>query len=473
MTFSSAQRPWLFFDLRIMVSHANPMNILLLGSTGQGKSALGNFLLRPEIPHIWEEEGCKRAFPVGDDRRSCTTDCWIESSADGRLRIMDTPGLNESHAQDLPHMINVVMTARDLGHVHAVILVMKIGSRMDQPYKDTTMYYYKLLGKKVFEANLLLVLTDLRPNDRKYKKNPQLLWDIVEQSQCDVKEMLGLQRAPYTVAINSMPHDDKELEQSMVSRSEILEGVAANQAPSCMEHLKVPKTEAVRRKHEREAAHLRGEIQQMEERKRQVLELPDPVKEHAKALEDQNERCRRELEDLKARNSELDTADLCQVGEASNERRGFGKRLFCIKSRVPIQDFTRCASGLRLQEYKLHEDKRTLEGHFVRHDTNLFSFQSYKVICWGSTREFHADELRGVKQKLIDVEEHHKQSLRELTTLQRENPGLTSPHIKDLSEEIIALQEKAESLESDHFDTVEAAQEEVRRMARGRGSSKL
>ena len=118
---------------------------------------------------------------------------------------MDTPGLNESHARDLPNMIEVVRSAQQLNRVHAVILVMKVDSRMDQTYKDTVLYYQKLLTPKVFNANLMIVLSGFEPGAMKYRLKPQLAREIFDQSAADAKQLLELPKDPMVYGINSLP----------------------------------------------------------------------------------------------------------------------------------------------------------------------------------------------------------------------------------------------------------------------------
>ncbi|CAE7199511.1 HERC6 [Symbiodinium natans] len=304
-------------QVRAKASRAGPVNILMLGATGHGKSSLGNFLLHPDLRYIFEEDGCRQPFRVGDDRLSCTASCSIKDSPDGQVRIMDTPGLNESHERDLHHMINVVKTARQLHHVHAVILAMKMDSRMDQTYKDTIQYYYKLLGDEVFKtnSNLILVLTDYRPKDRKYKKDPELLGRIVSQSADDVQKELELPVAPFTVPINSVPQDEDELKQSRGPRDQILDLAVRNMAPAVLQTLQVPKTEGVQRRHGKEAARLQGIIAEKEETKKQLLKLPDPVKMQARLLEDEMKTFDTERKNLRAGIEALDKEELCKVAE--------------------------------------------------------------------------------------------------------------------------------------------------------------
>ena len=172
------------------------MNLILVGSTGQGKSTLGNFLLKPELDHIWDENGQRRTFQVGEDRLSCTQHCAVSTSGDGSVTIMDTPGLNETHQKDLGYMINVVKSAHVLGSVHAVILVMKTESRMDQTYKDTVLYYQQLFGAETFAAHLVIVHPDFKESSKKYQDHPGKIQKIMQQSAEDVQNLLKLKAAP-------------------------------------------------------------------------------------------------------------------------------------------------------------------------------------------------------------------------------------------------------------------------------------
>ena len=178
---------------------------------------------------------------------------------------MDTPGLNESHARDLPNMIEVVASAHQLDHVHAVILVMKVDSRMDQTYKDTLLYYQKLLTPKVFNANLIIVLSSYKPGEMKYRMKPQLASQIFDQTAADVKELLGLPKDPMVYGINSFPETSEELDESRGTRNRILRSAGANLAPSLLRDLKVPKTHAAERLHMRRASRIEGQISQKQE----------------------------------------------------------------------------------------------------------------------------------------------------------------------------------------------------------------
>lgn len=287
-------------------------HVLLLGSTGHGKSSLANFLLNPTMDHIWE-----KSTVVGEIRESCTRQCSLGSS--GEEVVMDTPGLNESHQKDLPNMINVVKEAHKLGKAHAIVLVMKIDSRLDQNYKDTVQYYYDLYGLEACSSSLVLVLTNFRHKDKQYAgdEGQAKIEKIVKQSSDDVKNFLGLEESPEVFCINSRPEDEEDLKVQLEVREKILNWARCNLCPAKLLDLKVPKTAAVKQRHAEEAARLEGSIDFKKKEKAQLESFPPAKLKQYQYLSRGIEKADKDINRLSAEIEKLDTKELVPIAPRS------------------------------------------------------------------------------------------------------------------------------------------------------------
>lgn len=139
-------------------------NIVLIGSTGAGKSSFANFLLS-EYGSDHEAKFC-----VGNSGQPCTQDVQVEQreihnvrnpSSRVLLNIVDTPGLNEPDPRtDLKHIADIASCIKErLNHVHCVVVVIPLDFRKDSQTVATFAYYRQLL-KPVFDArSVILVFT--------------------------------------------------------------------------------------------------------------------------------------------------------------------------------------------------------------------------------------------------------------------------------------------------------------------------
>ena len=442
-------------------------HVLLLGSTGHGKSSLGNLLVNPTLAHLREPE--KWTFPVGRTRESCTRACSLGCSDD--VIVMDTPGLNESHQRDLRNMIHVVKQAHALGKAHAIVLVMRMDSRMDQTYKDTVKYYHNLFGPEIFSSRLVLMLTNFRQNDYQYQgeEGTTLVEQIKTQSSGDVGELLNLQESP-VFCINCHPNDEEDL-NAQVEVSEQFLNKARQCPPASLKDLRVPKTEAVKKRHAIEAAGLKRHIEAKEEEKRELESLqPSEVYTHQE-LKRSVQEAEGRIDGLEAELGKLDTKDLVRIlEEVQCVERGVGKGgtgsgwhfdMDC--SPVPIRQVKQGGKFYESGAVRYREVHRTmyqLQCNFERRKGKWFSGGELRVECLGYKCDLHATEI---KQKRKEVEKQQQlklDGLKEMAQIEKTQKKLKSD-AKTVELEITKSKKKLEELESTHFVSIEEAEEEA------------
>jgi len=237
-----------------------PVKLCLLGSTGSGKSALGNFILRPNDDHIFEAQ----TFETGETSESCTEACKVAGEGEGVL-VVDTPGYNEGHSKDLEHMIGVAKVLQDMGPTHAVVLVKRYDARLDQPWRETVEYYRNLMGTAMLR-NVIVVLTAYNPPSAKRQKAFGVRHtEKMTQTAREVQDLLQLATPPQVFVIESMPESETAWQASLETRRQILRH-CARLRPTAMDTLLVPKTAQIQHQDEEEASHLEGQINELETR---------------------------------------------------------------------------------------------------------------------------------------------------------------------------------------------------------------
>ena len=287
------------------------MAILLIGSTGSGKSTLGNFLIDPANPGpVFEVAADNKPMTqltkVATLPATATKDITARES-DGLL-IIDTPGLNESKSKDFAHMIALIECLNRVKKIRACIFVVKFGAKIDQQYKDTIHYYSELLPD-IFKSNVLVVVTEF-PTDKRSelirKKQAIDTRVIVSNIIEEIVDTADISYTPIAFMIDCLPFNDAEMLSSLERRKNILLYILEQQ-DVMVENLRVVKTKAIKEDDERKVRMYHGKIEGYR------LGLEQANMKAAAALKEINEKKRRissieyTLKSIRQRVSELDT----------------------------------------------------------------------------------------------------------------------------------------------------------------------
>ncbi len=258
--------------------------VLLIGSTGSGKSALGNFLLNPAREHIIGNKQTFRTSRSNKPETHCVY-CVCDREANPTIQVIDTPGLNEGDCEDLAHMSDIVITLRRLQHVSACVLCVNFNANIDQQWKATAAYYSKLL-RKLFESNIVIVMTHFQTDERSIRQREAQGIDVDEVTGdvvSAVKECGGLTYSPHVFRIDSVPLDEYDRPQSEKDRSAILSYIKSLN-PVQVSDLRVAKTDALRQKDNEKIGRLHVEINCYSEHLKKVKVGAAPVVDEIESM---------------------------------------------------------------------------------------------------------------------------------------------------------------------------------------------
>ena len=336
------------------------MAVLLVGSTGMGKSTLGNFLLgiderdrnkfevaTDNLPKTQQTEIIKRAItfqsysadaeasastPIGEDAatmRDSSEDAYTDKqlvkgvqsitvkpsvpTQSKDLTVIDTPGLNENPERDLEHMINLVENLRVKKTVKACIFVVKFNSKIDEQYRDTIKYYSRL-RPSLFHHNCIIVMTDYPTDKRSVRQRerqgikPEVIISNVKQ---EIMTSSGICYQPIVFAVDCIPFEDdhEEIHRSQEIRDAILSCIFSQNSINTSK-MEIAKTRYLLEEDERYIKCYEGEIEGYNTRLKQADTAAKKVLNEIQKKRSEISAIERQFANLQKDLEEINTTDL-------------------------------------------------------------------------------------------------------------------------------------------------------------------
>ena len=434
------------------------MAVLLIGSTGNGKSTLGNFLVNPDKGHIFGDEQTFVTAKTNMPETQCVlsssfgVEFPVEGMRESELTVIDTPGIFEDDDKDIEHMINIIKALHTVGEIRVCIFVVKFSCKIDTPYKASVKYYSKLLPS-VFDSNLIIVMTDYACDER--SKSLRLLQGIEEDKVRmnivnELVEVSGIKDAPKIFAIDCLPVTNEEVDINMQMREQIIRHISTF-SPKMTKNLLVAKTDSIIATDKLAAAKLEGEAEAYEKRLKLATESETVAKEEVEKYSNKVQTFKKEIlqfhGDLKA----LDTKTLVEdaVWSVSDRWKWFRilSRRFEVDSEWPIQNITywtnRKCRWVRQNKVTEYRVEGLVKGKFMR---GLYAEVKLEVYnC-----DKHREDINKIRRDADNTEQHITTAKQEHESSQKKLSGITR-EIKALVESIHQRRDQIKKLSSEYL----------------------
>ena len=478
--------------------------MVLIGSTGNGKSTLGNYLLDPKADESNE------VFTTAVDNRPQTKVCNCvtasvetekhepgdlddmkaddtnvddtdvddtnvdDTNVDGVhseleeepikmvstiLTVVDTPGLNESKESDLAHMINLINTLQRLKEIKGCILVVKFPCKLDQQFRDTVKYYSQLLPS-LFEENTFIVMTGFGTDKyseavrKRQKITPDVMRVMTENVKKEIMEIAPLNCDPILFTIDSLPIDEKGARDSEVARAAIL-SYAMSRNEVNVQNLYVFKTKVLMDEDTYRIAERNGEIRGYNKKLQEANRKAEAALNGSEQFEKRITDFTSELEKLNRDLDEKDSKDLVTTNQWSVDNTSWlpwwRNEGFEIFSDYDIVDTTNWTNGRCVFSNVIQEGRRVrgkLKGKFGRRLYARFSVHTTK-------RLRYAEKITDMK-KDIEIAQKDFRNAKEDARNHKAKQKEFDDEISDLEGFIATLREEITSLSNDRMSISEA-----------------